>query len=88
VTFSQEWITNNVSPPPEVPGSLATEMEKRALEEERVCSALSIYVPFDKHIFRLSESETLLKPSKNMKGKYALQKNSKNRSGKTLKGSS
>ncbi|KZT06721.1 Serine/threonine-protein kinase [Laetiporus sulphureus 93-53] len=35
VTFAQEWITSNVSPPVEVVGSLATEMNKRAYEEER-----------------------------------------------------
>jgi eukaryotic translation initiation factor 2-alpha kinase 4 len=36
VTFTQEWISDNVSPPIEVPGSLATEMKKRASDEERV----------------------------------------------------
>src|SRR5580658_5687121 len=86
VTFCQEWITNNVSPPPEVPGSLATEMEKRALEEERVCSTSSSSVCFNKHILRPRESEMLQKPNKNTKGKHALRKSSRNRSGKMLKG--
>ncbi|KAH9923827.1 uncharacterized protein B0H18DRAFT_1013542 [Fomitopsis serialis] len=34
VTFAQEWITHNVKPPVEVVGSLATEMNRRAHEEE------------------------------------------------------
>ncbi|KAI0066910.1 Serine/threonine-protein kinase [Artomyces pyxidatus] len=34
-TFAQEWILANVEPPVEVVGSLATEMNRRALEEER-----------------------------------------------------
>ncbi|OBZ78007.1 Serine/threonine-protein kinase gcn2 [Grifola frondosa] len=35
VTFAQEWISENVVPAIEVAGSLATEMNKRASEEER-----------------------------------------------------
>ncbi|KAI0954220.1 hypothetical protein AcV7_007513 [Taiwanofungus camphoratus] len=35
ITFAQDWIANNVVPPAEVAGSLATEMSKRASEEER-----------------------------------------------------
>ncbi|THH28609.1 hypothetical protein EUX98_g5583 [Antrodiella citrinella] len=34
VTFAQDWILNNVTPPAEVSGSLATEMKKRAIAEE------------------------------------------------------
>ncbi|KAH9943970.1 hypothetical protein B0H21DRAFT_747282 [Amylocystis lapponica] len=35
ITFSQDWMSINISPPVEVVGSLATEMNKRASEEER-----------------------------------------------------
>ncbi|KAI0320013.1 hypothetical protein OF83DRAFT_1275377 [Amylostereum chailletii] len=35
VTFLQDWISSNVTPPIEVVGSLATEMTRRALDEER-----------------------------------------------------
>jgi hypothetical protein len=34
ITFAQEWIKNNVTPPKA--GSLAAEMNKRASEEEKV----------------------------------------------------
>lgn len=34
MTAAQEWLENNVSPPVEVKGSLASEMNKRAVEEE------------------------------------------------------
>lgn len=36
VTFAQDWISNKVKPPVEVVGSLATEMNRRAYEEELV----------------------------------------------------
>lgn len=35
VTFSQDWVVYNVIPPVEAIGSLATEMNRRALDEER-----------------------------------------------------
>ena len=31
----QDWLVNNVKPPEEVPGSLAIQMNKRALDEEK-----------------------------------------------------
>lgn len=36
VTFAQDWIASSVKPPVEVVGSLATEMNRRALEKEMV----------------------------------------------------
>ncbi|EKM74744.1 hypothetical protein AGABI1DRAFT_109872 [Agaricus bisporus var. burnettii JB137-S8] len=36
VTCAQEWIENNVTPPVEVAGSLALQMNQRAKDEERV----------------------------------------------------
>jgi translation initiation factor 2-alpha kinase 4 len=36
VTFCQDWIVNNVIPPEEVVGSLAVQMNQRALDQERV----------------------------------------------------
>jgi hypothetical protein len=36
VTLAQDWIATNVTPPLEVVGSLASEMIKRASEEEQV----------------------------------------------------
>lgn len=47
ITFAQDWIATHVVPPVEVVGSLATEMNKRASEEERVsgippCSIVTI----------------------------------------------
>ncbi|EJF61645.1 Serine/threonine-protein kinase [Dichomitus squalens LYAD-421 SS1] len=36
VCFAKEWMEANVKPPVEVSGSLATEMNRRAVEEERV----------------------------------------------------
>ena len=38
VTFCQDWIANNVTPPKEVVGSLAIQMNQRALDQERVCA--------------------------------------------------
>ncbi|KAJ7121645.1 hypothetical protein C8R44DRAFT_622641 [Mycena epipterygia] len=35
VTFCQDWLTSHVVPPIEIPGSLASQMTQRALEEER-----------------------------------------------------
>ncbi|TFK47428.1 Serine/threonine-protein kinase [Heliocybe sulcata] len=35
VTFAQDWLSDNIKPPAEVVGSLATLMSQRALEEER-----------------------------------------------------
>ncbi|KAF9445879.1 Serine/threonine-protein kinase [Macrolepiota fuliginosa MF-IS2] len=35
VTFAQEWIGSNVTPPVEVTGSLALQMNQRAMDEER-----------------------------------------------------
>ena len=37
ITFCQDWISTNVTPPEEVFGSLAVQMKQRALDEERVC---------------------------------------------------
>src|SRR5882762_9857128 len=42
IVFAQDWITMNVIPPVEVVGSLATEMIKRATDEERVRVYLAI----------------------------------------------
>ena len=36
VTVAQDWIATNIAPPVEVAGSLASEMIKRASEEEQV----------------------------------------------------
>ncbi len=36
VTVAQDWISTNIAPPVEVVGSLASEMIKRASEEEQV----------------------------------------------------
>jgi translation initiation factor 2-alpha kinase 4 len=36
ITTAQEWLADHVHPPTEASGSLATEMTKRAIEEERV----------------------------------------------------
>jgi hypothetical protein len=36
ITFAQDWIATNISPPVEVVGSLASEMIRRASEEEQV----------------------------------------------------
>jgi hypothetical protein len=36
ITLAQDWIATNVTPPVEVVGSLASEMIKRASEEEQV----------------------------------------------------
>ena len=36
VTACQDWIADNVKPSPEVPGSLASQMNQRAEDEERV----------------------------------------------------
>lgn len=36
ITLAQDWIATNVSPPVEVVGSLASEMIRRASEEEQV----------------------------------------------------
>ncbi|KAL4251194.1 non-specific serine/threonine protein kinase [Abortiporus biennis] len=35
VTFAQDWILNNIAPPVEVSGSLATQMTQRAIAEEQ-----------------------------------------------------
>ncbi|KIL60768.1 hypothetical protein M378DRAFT_906708 [Amanita muscaria Koide BX008] len=35
VTFVQEWLVSNISPPVEVVGSLALQMNQRAMDEER-----------------------------------------------------
>ncbi|CAL1710511.1 unnamed protein product [Somion occarium] len=35
VTYAQDWILNNIAPPVEVSGSLATEMIKRSIAEEQ-----------------------------------------------------
>ncbi|KAF9482948.1 hypothetical protein BDN70DRAFT_828321 [Pholiota conissans] len=35
VSFAQEWLRENVNPPPEVVGSLALQMNQRAIEEAR-----------------------------------------------------
>ncbi|KAA1478685.1 Serine/threonine-protein kinase [Dentipellis sp. KUC8613] len=39
VTFAQDWLATNVKPPVEAVGSLATEMIKRAMDEERARQA-------------------------------------------------
>jgi hypothetical protein len=44
ITSAQDWIATNITPPVEVVGSLASEMIKRASEEEQVSILLS--VPF------------------------------------------
>ncbi|KAJ6497813.1 kinase-like domain-containing protein [Mycena sanguinolenta] len=36
VTFCQDWLSSHVIPPIDIPGSLANQMTRRALEEERV----------------------------------------------------
>jgi eukaryotic translation initiation factor 2-alpha kinase 4 len=36
ITLAQDWIATNISPPVEVVGSLASEMIRRASEEEQV----------------------------------------------------
>jgi hypothetical protein len=41
VTLAQEWIAANVIPPVEVIGSLALQMNQRAIDEERVSALLS-----------------------------------------------
>ncbi|CDO76045.1 hypothetical protein BN946_scf184959.g3 [Trametes cinnabarina] len=35
VTFAQDWLKDNVKPPTEVSGSLAAQMNRRAIEQER-----------------------------------------------------
>ncbi|TFY73054.1 hypothetical protein EWM64_g10958, partial [Hericium alpestre] len=39
VTFAQDWLAAHINPPPEVQGSLATQMIKRASDEERARQA-------------------------------------------------
>lgn len=43
ITSAQEWLADHVHPAIESSGSLATEMTKRALEEEKVLSPLLSY---------------------------------------------
>ena len=40
--MTQEWIADRVQPPSEASGSLATEMTKRATQEERVSSCFKL----------------------------------------------
>ncbi|KAH9846907.1 Serine/threonine-protein kinase [Lenzites betulinus] len=35
VTFAQEWVVEHIKPPSEVSGSLATQMNRRAIEQEK-----------------------------------------------------
>jgi eukaryotic translation initiation factor 2-alpha kinase 4 len=42
VTAAQDWIASNITPPVEVVGSLASEMIKRASEEEQVSGWLGL----------------------------------------------
>jgi len=35
ITSAQEWLADHIHPPIEASGSLATEMTRRAIEEER-----------------------------------------------------
>jgi hypothetical protein len=44
ITSAQDWIATNITPPVEAVGSLASEMIKRASEEEQV--GISLSVPF------------------------------------------
>ena len=55
VTFCQDWIVNNVSPPEEVVGSLAVQMKQRALDQERV-RAFSLSLSFHVHVLLVSGS--------------------------------
>ena len=55
ITLAQDWIVTNISPPVEVVGSLASEMIRRASEEEQVsvwlsmpCSVLRMPTPSGK----------------------------------------
>jgi hypothetical protein len=46
VNSIQEWLGANIKPPVEVVGSLALQMNQRAMDEERVSVILGFQTPF------------------------------------------